>query len=78
MTINQFTVEPPKDTRQKLLDLIGKREGLTERALARAIFGRDGYQQQVNQICRRLCSQGLVARRGEGGTRDPYRYYLKT
>lgn len=82
-TMNQITVpdgayfERPKDTRKELLDLIRKREGLTERELAKAIFGPDGYQQQVNQVCRSLCSQGLVERRGAGGTRDPYRYYLK-
>ena len=68
----------PKGMDQELLDLVRTREGLTERELAKAIFGPDGYQQQVNQVCRRLWSQGLVERRGEGGKRDPYRYYIGT
>ena len=62
---------------RQLLDLIETQEGLTERELAKAIFGPEGYQQQVNVTCRTLLSKGLVQRCGDGGTPDPYRYYLK-
>lgn len=58
-----------------LLFLIEKRPGRTERELAQAIFGRNGYQQQVNGDCNLLLNRGLVERRGVGGPSDPYRYY---
>ena len=69
--------DPRRGLDQQLVDLIETREGLTERELSMAIFGPDGRQQNVNPTCRRLLSQGLVERRGEGGPREPYRYYPK-
>ena len=47
----------------------------TQVELAKAIHGRAGYQQQVNQDCEILVSRGLVARGGSGGPGDPYRYH---
>jgi hypothetical protein len=39
--------------------------------LARAIFGRDGYQQRINSDCNLLLSRGPVERRGIGGASVP-------
>ena len=63
---------------QRLLDEIRTQSGQTERDIAETIFGPDGYQQQVNSTCRELLAQGLFERRGEGGLRDPCRYYLRS
>jgi len=55
--------------------LIEKGPGRTEAELARAIYGADGQQPQVNQDCRILQRRGLVQRQGAGGPGDPFRYY---
>jgi hypothetical protein len=55
--------------------IIHKRPGLTEAELAEAIYGDRGYQQRVNQDCRRMESGRKVERRGGGGPSDPFRYY---
>ena len=55
--------------------IIHKRPGITEAELAEAIYGGRGYQQQVNQDCRRLESGKKVERRGAGGSSDPFKYY---
>ena len=57
-----------------LLYLVEKGPGRTEAELAIAVYGRD-VQQLVNQDCRLLAQHGKIARRGEGGPGDPYRYY---
>ena len=59
----------------KLLCLIRKHPGNTERELAEKIFGAVAYQQRVNGDCCLLRNRGLVERRGLGGSSDPYRYY---
>jgi hypothetical protein len=64
-----------EDLADRLLALIKKHPGLTERELAISLKGPDGYQQQVNQTLRKLRRQGRVVRRGRGGTGDPYRNY---
>ena len=46
----------------------------TEAEIAHALFGRAGYQQKVNPICRFLLEQGRVRRLGTGGRADPYVY----
>jgi hypothetical protein len=58
-----------------LLFLIKNGPGRTEAELAVAIYGLNGYQQQVNQDCRLLVARGEVERRGIGVSGDPYRYY---
>lgn len=58
--------------------LIEKGPGRTEAELARAMYGADGQQPQVNQDCRILERRGLVERRGVGGPGDPFRYFPAT
>jgi hypothetical protein len=55
--------------------LIRNGPGRTETELAEAIFGRQGYQQRVNQDCYLLTGKGTVERRGDGGNTDPFRYF---
>ncbi len=57
--------------------LIDKGPGRTEAELAEAIFGKNGYQQRVNQECRMLSESGMIERRGSGGQADPFKYYPK-
>jgi predicted transcriptional regulator len=58
----------------KVLELICKRPGMTEREIAKALYGKDAVQQMVNPDCRMLVSLGLVERGGVGGPGDPYVY----
>jgi hypothetical protein len=58
-----------------LEQLVWRRPGLTELALAKSIFGRMGYQQRVNSTCRRLFREGRVERHGTGGPGHPFTYY---
>jgi hypothetical protein len=60
---------------ERIEALVGKRPGLTESEIAAELFGEEGYQQRVNQDCRWLVGQGRIARRGNGGVNDPYRYF---
>lgn len=55
--------------------LVSRRPGLTELALAKSMFGRMGYQQQVNSTCRHLFKEGRVERHGTGGPGHPFTYY---
>jgi hypothetical protein len=52
-----------------LEQLVSRRPGLTELALAKSMFGRMGYQQRVNSTCRHLFKEGRVERHGTGGSR---------
>jgi hypothetical protein len=54
--------------------LVARRTDMTEAMLADAIFGPDGYQQQVNSTCRRLVKNGRLKRSGAGGVREPFTY----
>jgi hypothetical protein len=47
-----------------LEQLVWRRPGLTELALAKCMFGRMGYQQRVNSTCR--ASSGKAALNGMG------------
>jgi hypothetical protein len=57
-------------------DRVRRKPGLTEAELAAFLFGRDGYQQQVNSACRRLVRDGRIVRHGRGGPGDPFTYHL--
>lgn len=58
--------------------LVKRRPGLTEAEIAQHLFGAEGYQQRVNQTCRRLVAQNRVVRRNQGGPGDPFAYHLGT
>jgi hypothetical protein len=49
--------------------------GLTERQIAKEVFGAFGQQQRVNPICRKLVREGKVERRGNGYATDPFTYF---
>jgi hypothetical protein len=55
--------------------LVSRRPGLTELALAKSLFGHMGYQQRVNSTCRHLFREGRVERHGTGGPGHPFTYY---
>lgn len=55
--------------------LIRSGPGRTESQLAEAIFGKDGYQQRVNQDCALLANRGRVECRGAGIPGDPFTYW---
>jgi hypothetical protein len=58
-----------------LEQLVSRRPGLTELALAKSMFGLMGYQQRVNSTCRHLFKEGRVERHGTGGPGHPFTYY---
>ena len=59
---------------EKIVELVGRRSGLTETQIADELF-RDPYQQRVNSVCRRLVQKSRLRRDGRGGRHDPFRYY---
>lgn len=54
--------------------MIGRQPGLTETELAKALYGSNGYPQQVNAACRTLLRRGRIERRGKGYS-EPYTYF---
>ncbi len=48
---------------QRIMELLGVSPGLSDREIADMLFGNTANQQPVNQACRNLVSQGLLARR---------------
>lgn len=54
--------------------VIVKWPGLTETELAKALYGLNGYPQQVNAACRALIRRGRIERRGKGYA-EPFTYY---
>ena len=62
--------------KNELTELIKARPGLTARELSEEMFGsEEGYQQRVNPNCKLLVDDGVVERRGKGGSPDPFRYF---
>lgn len=57
--------------------LIRRKPGLSEIEIAEALFGASAYQQRVNSTCRRLIAEGRIARSGDGGIAEPFRYRVK-
>ena len=55
--------------------LVSRRPGMTELALAKSLFGRVGCQQRVNSTCRRLFREGHLERHGIGGPGHPFTCY---
>ena len=60
----------------RLLALIENYPGRTERELAVMLFGRNGYQQRVNQVLRSLVKKKRVRRQGRGGPGGPFQYVI--
>lgn len=60
---------------ERILDLVKRRPGMTELDIAKAIYGPNAVQPQVNQDCRLLVGKRLMHRRGAGGRADPYVYH---
>ena len=48
---------------QRIMELLGLSPGLSDREITDVLFGHTANQQPVNQTCRKLVSQGLLARR---------------
>jgi hypothetical protein len=73
----QFLKKEQPSTRasDRILNVVGRRPGLTELELAKAIFGPSAVQQLVNKECRSLVELGLLERRGVGGKADPFVYH---
>ena len=55
--------------------LIRSAPGRTQRQLAQAIFGDNGYQQRVNQDCSLLVNVGRAECRGTGNSGEPFTYW---
>ena len=55
--------------------LIEKGPGRTQRQIAEAIYGDDGYQQSVNWECGHLVRTEEFIVVGQGGPGDPLRYF---
>jgi len=58
--------------------LIREAPELTATALARRLFGNEGYHARVSAECRALAHVQRVERRGRGGPADPFTYYPVT
>jgi hypothetical protein len=63
-------------TADRIVDIVRRRQGMTEIEIARALYGADAKQQQVNADCRHLVESGALERQGVGGPGDPFTYHL--
>ena len=59
-----------------IINELRQKSGLTAMELTVRMFGRRQYHRKVYQECRRLVKAGRLERRGKGGFRDPFTYYL--
>ena len=57
-----------------VFELVKQRPGLTELEIAKKIYGPTALQPQVNAVCRKLVTDGLIVRQGRGRS-DPYVYF---
>jgi predicted transcriptional regulator len=70
----ESSVSAPQLTyRDRILELIRRKPGLTEVEIAREIFANP-YRERVNPTCRALVQEGLVKRSGRGGRGTPFTY----
>lgn len=51
--------------KDKIINLLNDKEGLTDREIANAILGVNEPQQAVNQTCRTIVSKGVIKGRIE-------------
>lgn len=69
---------PAKPTLVDILEfLVRSGPGRTQKGLAQAVFGPEGYAQRVRAECDRLVRAGKVERRGRGGSASPFTYHPK-
>ena len=59
----------------RIIQVVGERPGLTELEIAKALLGKDAYQQKVNKKCRKLVADKILERRGPGEGNTPFRYH---
>jgi hypothetical protein len=64
----------PTNATDRVLNIVRRRPGMTELEIAKAMYGSNAIQQQVNVECRLLVKLGLVDRMGVGGRGDPFTY----
>jgi len=64
-----------KTVKERIVEFVSKTPGKTQRDIAEGLYGKNGYQQQVNQEVRGCVFLGYLREEGRGGTGDPYRYY---
>lgn len=62
---------------EEVYHVVRDKSGLTEAQIARMIFRRNGYPQQVNPAYRQLVEAERVERHGSGTSWHPYTYSLK-
>jgi len=60
---------------ERVEQIILRKPGLTDSEIAFELFGKSGYRQRVNPYCRQLEQWGRIVRQGDGGPKDPYRYF---
>jgi hypothetical protein len=54
---------------------IQRKPGLTATEIARELFGKNGYAEQVRSACQALRVAGRIDRSGGGRPKDPFRHY---
>ena len=69
-TVKDLTVR-----QKRVLEFVSKTPGKTQREIAKALYGPDGYRQRVNQDVRQCMRLGALRREGRGVRDDPHRYY---
>ena len=48
--------------RQRIIELLGQKSGLSDREITDTLIGKGAGQQSINQVCRDLEKQGIVVR----------------
>jgi len=49
--------------KERVVELLMKRDGLTDREVTDLVLGRGAAQQSINQICRELERKGIITRK---------------
>lgn len=63
--------------KDRIVDLVARQPGLTEKQIAADLYGDEGVQQRVNSACRALIKEGLIRRLGLGRSGQPFTYRLQ-
>lgn len=62
---------------EKIVGLVRRSPGLTEKQITKAVCGPEAYQQRVNPTCRKLIRRKILKRSGRGGPSDPFTYTIR-